>query len=58
MEENVTDVEDSDASDQTERTTSEEDPTGKPTIDEPTAPALEPEPDEFDKEAERQTSGS
>ena len=57
MEENVTDVEDSDASDQTERTNSE-DPTGKPTIDEPTAPALEPEPDEFDKEAERRTSGS
>ncbi len=25
---------------------------GKPTIDEPTGPALDPTPDEFDKEAE------
>lgn len=30
------------------------DPSGKPTVDEPTGPALEPEPDEFDKQAEGQ----
>jgi hypothetical protein len=29
-----------------------EDDSGKPTIDEPTAPALDPEDDEFDKQAE------
>jgi hypothetical protein len=28
----------------------EDDPTGKPTIDEPTGPALDPGPDEFDKQ--------
>jgi hypothetical protein len=29
-----------------------DDESGKPTIDEPTAPALDPGPDEFDKQAE------
>jgi hypothetical protein len=29
------------------------DENGKPTIDEPTGPALDPEPDEFDKQAEQ-----
>ncbi len=30
----------------------EDEGSGKPTIDEPTAPALDPEEDEFDKQAE------
>jgi hypothetical protein len=30
----------------------DDDETGKPIIDEPTGPALEPGPDEFDKQAE------
>jgi hypothetical protein len=34
------------------------DPSGKPTIDEPTAPALDLTPDEFDKQAERQPKNS
>jgi hypothetical protein len=33
------------------------DPSGKPTVDEPTGPALEPEPDEFDKQADDQAGG-
>jgi hypothetical protein len=28
----------------------DDDPAGKPTIDEPTGPALEPGPDEFDRQ--------
>jgi hypothetical protein len=34
-----------------------EDPSGKPTVDEPTGPALEPGPDEFDKQAEDHQGG-
>jgi hypothetical protein len=29
-----------------------DDESGKPTVDEPTGPALDPQPDEFDKQAE------
>jgi hypothetical protein len=32
------------------------DPTGKPTVDEPTGPALDPGSDDFDKQAEEQAS--
>jgi hypothetical protein len=39
------------ADDQTHEAT---DPSGKPTIDEPTGPALDLTPDEFDKQAEEQ----
>jgi hypothetical protein len=36
----------------TTQSTPSDDESGKPTIDEPTGPALDPEPDEFDKQAE------
>jgi hypothetical protein len=35
-----------------DQTSEATDPSGKPTIDEPTGPALDLGPDEFDKEAE------